>query len=102
MTLEHQQVVSGTEKKILDHLVHHHPNSEIYKELNQLRSEDAKHGQNFHNDLRKINRQLHWDTALAHLPSVTLEEHGKNFRIKNDAEVLASANGAVLPAAVKE
>jgi len=84
----HHQHVSQTEHRILDHISHNHSHAEIYKELNHLRAEDARTGHNFHHDLQNINRYLHSDLAKHHLPSMSIEEHGRNYSIKahQDAE----------------
>jgi hypothetical protein len=92
---QHHQEVSQVEHHIAHHLRHGGHTGEIYKELNHLRAEDAKHGRNFHKDLEHINSALHSDLAHKHLPLMTISEHGKDFQIK--AEAAASSSEAEPP-----
>lgn len=68
----------NAETSIKNHLLAHDSNAKIYDELRNLRNEDVKHGQNFDKDLEAINKYLHDESALRHLPAATIEGDGKN------------------------
>jgi hypothetical protein len=68
-------------------------NSEIIKELNQLRDADRLGGKDFSKDLQNLNKQLNQDLAKLHLPQITITENGKDFQIKPaDAQAQAQAS----------
>jgi hypothetical protein len=79
---EHFAPLAQTEHKVFSHLMHGNANSEVYKELQHLREQDARLGRNFHKDLQALNHQLQEQLVKHHLPPLTIEEHGKDFVIK--------------------
>jgi hypothetical protein len=89
----HDRVVSKTEFAVLNHLANNDDQRSVFHALNLLKEHDARHGRNFHKDLANINQQLHWDMATQDLPTVTIHERGRGYKIRPDASPMSQLSG---------